>query len=65
MSLPATPSVQSGEWCRWRGFTVSPTDPNRLVLVSVLDNLLKGAASQAMQNLNLALGLDEHAGLEP
>ena len=29
------------------------------------DNLLKGAASQAMQNLNLALGLDEHAGLEP
>ena len=35
----------------------------RLVLVVVLDNLLKGAASQAVQNLNLMLGLDEAAGL--
>ena len=35
----------------------------RLVLVSVLDNLLKGAASQAVQNLNLMLGLDEATGL--
>jgi len=29
----------------------------------VLDNLLKGAASQAVQNINLALGLDELIGL--
>lgn len=36
---------------------------NRLVLVVVLDNLLKGAASQGVQNLNLMLGLDEAAGL--
>jgi N-acetyl-gamma-glutamyl-phosphate reductase len=35
----------------------------RLVLVVVLDNLLKGAASQAVQNLNLMLGLDETTGL--
>ena len=35
----------------------------RLVLVSVLDNLLKGAAGQAVQNLNLILGLDERTGL--
>ena len=35
----------------------------RLVLVSVIDNLLKGAASQAVQNLNLMCGLDERAGL--
>ena len=35
----------------------------RLVLVSVLDNLLKGAAGQAVQNLNLMLGLDERTGL--
>ena len=34
-----------------------------LVLVSVLDNLLKGAATQALQNLNLAFGLDEFAGM--
>jgi len=35
----------------------------RLVVVAVLDNLLKGAATQAMQNLNRAFGLDESAGL--
>jgi N-acetyl-gamma-glutamyl-phosphate reductase len=35
----------------------------RLVLVAVLDNLLKGAAGQAVQNLNLVLGLDERTGL--
>jgi len=35
----------------------------RIVLVSCLDNLLKGAASQAIQNMNLMLGLDERTGL--
>jgi N-acetyl-gamma-glutamyl-phosphate reductase len=35
----------------------------RLVVVSCLDNLRKGAASQAVQNFNLALGLDERTGL--
>jgi N-acetyl-gamma-glutamyl-phosphate reductase len=35
----------------------------RLVIVACLDNLLKGAASQAVQNLNLMCGLDETAGL--
>ncbi|HRN62084.1 MAG TPA: N-acetyl-gamma-glutamyl-phosphate reductase [Luteimonas sp.] len=44
------------------GFTVSP-DGRRLVLVSTLDNLLKGAATQAMQNLNLAFGFEELAGI--
>jgi N-acetyl-gamma-glutamyl-phosphate reductase len=39
-------------------------DPGRLVVTSALDNLLKGAASQAVQNLNLILGLNETAGLE-
>ena len=33
-------------------------------LVAVLDNLGKGAAGAAVQNLNLALGFDEAAGLE-
>ncbi len=31
----------------------------RVVIVATLDNLLKGAATQALQNLNRALGLDE------
>ena len=35
----------------------------QLVLVAQLDNLGKGAAGQAVQNLNLMLGLDEAAGL--
>ena len=35
----------------------------RIVLVSCIDNLLKGAASQGVQNLNLMLGLDEQTGL--
>jgi N-acetyl-gamma-glutamyl-phosphate reductase/acetylglutamate kinase len=33
-------------------------------MVSVIDNLMKGAATQCVQNINLALGLDELAGLE-
>ena len=38
-------------------------DGKRLVLISCLDNLLKGAASQAVQNLNLMLGWPEAEGL--
>jgi N-acetyl-gamma-glutamyl-phosphate reductase len=37
----------------------------RLLMVSVIDNLVKGAAGQAIQNLNVVLGLDERAGLLP
>jgi N-acetyl-gamma-glutamyl-phosphate reductase len=35
----------------------------RIVVISALDNLTKGAAGQAVQNANIALGLDETAGL--
>jgi N-acetyl-gamma-glutamyl-phosphate reductase len=42
-------------------FAVAPGG-RRVVVVATLDNLLKGAATQAMQNLNRALGCDEHAG---
>jgi N-acetyl-gamma-glutamyl-phosphate reductase len=35
----------------------------RAILVSVIDNLLKGAAGQAVQNMNVMLGLDERTGL--
>lgn len=44
------------------GFTLS-ADGRRLVVVSTLDNLLKGAATQALQNLNLAFGLPETMGI--
>ena len=46
------------------GFSLSASH-QRLVVVSALDNLLKGAATQAIQNLNLAFGLDELAGIKP
>jgi N-acetyl-gamma-glutamyl-phosphate reductase len=36
---------------------------NKLFIVSMLDNLLKGASGQAVQNMNLLFGLDERAGL--
>ena len=45
------------------GFTLS-ADGRRLVVVSTLDNLLKGAATQALQNLNRAFGLPETMGIE-
>ncbi|MEO8107674.1 MAG: N-acetyl-gamma-glutamyl-phosphate reductase, partial [Actinomycetes bacterium] len=35
----------------------------RVVVVSAIDNLVKGAAGQAIQNANIVLGLDEGAGL--
>jgi N-acetyl-gamma-glutamyl-phosphate reductase common form len=44
------------------GFALS-AEGRRLVVVATEDNLLKGAATQAMQNLNLAFGLDEFAGI--
>jgi N-acetyl-gamma-glutamyl-phosphate reductase len=46
------------------GFAVGA--PRRhAVVVATLDNLLKGAASQAVQNLNLAFGFPELTGIEP
>ncbi len=45
------------------GFQLAP-DGRRAVIVSCLDNLLKGASSQAVQNLNVMLKWDEAEGLE-
>src|SRR5215472_5592442 len=45
------------------GFSLSP-DGTRAVLVSCIDNLLKGAAGQAVQNMNLMFEFDEKAGLQ-
>lgn len=44
------------------GFAVAPGG-KRVVVVATLDNLLKGAATQALQNLNRALGFAEHKGI--
>jgi N-acetyl-gamma-glutamyl-phosphate reductase len=44
------------------GFALAPGG-KRVVVVATLDNLLKGAATQALQNLNIALGFDEPVGI--
>lgn len=44
------------------GFAMS-ADGKRVVVVATLDNLLKGAATQAMQNINRAIGVDEYASI--
>ncbi len=37
---------------------------NKLLVTSVIDNLLKGASGQAVQNMNLMFGLEESLGLQ-
>ena len=37
---------------------------NRVIVVSAIDNIMKGAASQAVQNMNIMFGLKETMGLE-
>jgi N-acetyl-gamma-glutamyl-phosphate reductase len=59
--LPQIQHVVRTNFCDL-GFQLSP-DGRRLVLVSCLDNLLKGAASQAVQNMNLMAGWHETEGL--
>jgi N-acetyl-gamma-glutamyl-phosphate reductase len=45
-------------------FSAGGSDPGRVVVVSAIDNLVKGAAGQAVQNLNLVLGWPETSGLD-
>ncbi len=45
------------------GFQIDPRT-NRIVLMGAIDNLVKGAAGQAIQNMNLIFGLPETEGLE-
>jgi N-acetyl-gamma-glutamyl-phosphate reductase len=62
--IPEIREVAGTPKLRLGGFAVDARNPQRASLVVVLDNLLKGAASQAMQNINLALGLDERTGID-
>ncbi len=43
---------------------LTPVDARRWIITSSIDNLIKGASGQAVQNMNIALGLVETAGLE-
>ncbi|MDZ4812826.1 MAG: N-acetyl-gamma-glutamyl-phosphate reductase [Pseudomonadota bacterium] len=57
-NAPWVQMVAGSHYAEVGGLTLA-ADGLRAVIVCVLDNLLKGAATQAMQNLNLALGLPE------
>ena len=60
-SLPSIKNVVATNYCDIGPHIDERT--NRLVVVSVLDNLVKGASGQAVQNMNLMFGLKESEGL--
>lgn len=60
-NVPATKEVIGSNYCDI-GLHVDPRT-NRLTVISVIDNLVKGAAGQAIQNANLVNGWDERTGL--
>ncbi|MDX2507578.1 MAG: N-acetyl-gamma-glutamyl-phosphate reductase [Gammaproteobacteria bacterium] len=60
-SHPETRTVKGANICRIA--VHQPQDNDTVVVLSVIDNLVKGAAGQAVQNMNLAFDLDEKAGL--
>lgn len=60
-SHPATRSVRGANVCR---IAVHQPRPGQVVVLSVIDNLVKGASGQAVQNMNLLFGLPEAMGLE-
>ncbi|KAI9069000.1 bifunctional acetylglutamate kinase/N-acetyl-gamma-glutamyl-phosphate reductase [Trametes sanguinea] len=60
--VPTLPDIENQHCWTVGGFQVH-SEGDRAVVVGGLDNLLKGAATQCLQNLNLALGYDEYAGI--
>ncbi|MBF0264608.1 MAG: N-acetyl-gamma-glutamyl-phosphate reductase [Gammaproteobacteria bacterium] len=58
---PETRSVKGGNICRIS--VLKPQDEEIIVVLCVIDNLVKGAAGQAVQNMNLMLGFEETLGL--
>ena len=60
-SHPETRSVRGANVCRIA--VHRPQNGNLVVVLSVIDNLVKGASGQAVQNMNILFGLDERLGL--
>ena len=60
-STPETRSVRGANTCR---ISVQQAPQSEVwIILSVIDNLVKGAAGQAVQNMNIMFGIDESAGL--
>jgi N-acetyl-gamma-glutamyl-phosphate reductase len=61
-TFPATQYVRGSNYCDI-GFKIDRRT-NRIIIMSAIDNIVKGAAGQAVQNMNLMCGFAETAGLE-
>lgn len=61
-SHPETRSVRGSNFCRLA--VHNPGDGNTAIILAVIDNLVKGAAGQAIQNMNLMFDLEETTGLQ-
>ena len=61
-SHPETRTVKGANYCRIAVHQAPDTDT--VVVLSVIDNLVKGAAGQAIQNMNIMSGFEESAGLQ-
>ena len=61
-SHPQTRSVKASNMCRLSVFR--PQNSQQVVVLSVIDNLTKGASGQAVQNMNIMFGLEETLGLD-
>lgn len=59
---PETRSVKGANTCR---IAAHRHQHDRIIVLSVIDNLVKGAAGQAVQNMNIMFDLDETTGLDP
>jgi N-acetyl-gamma-glutamyl-phosphate reductase len=60
--IPATQHVRGSNFCHIGVF--ADRIQGRAIVVSAIDNLVKGSAGQALQNFNLMYGFDETTGLE-
>ncbi len=60
--FPATKYVSGSNFCDIN--VVADERSGRVIVMSVIDNLVKGAAGQAVQNMNIICGLDERTGLD-
>ena len=61
-TFPATQHVRGSNFCDI-GFAIDKRT-NRIIIVSAIDNIVKGAAGQAIQNMNLMCGINETSGLK-
>jgi N-acetyl-gamma-glutamyl-phosphate reductase len=59
--FPRTGDVKGSNFCHMKVY--QPAGGRKLIIVSVIDNMVKGASGQALQNMNIALGLPAALGL--